>query len=347
MSDDGNGAGRGGDRPGGAPPGPEVFDSLHAGTPDRDLGRPRLGLNLPTWPLAGGGYATWSQMRALARDVEALGVDTLWVPDHLQRRLPDRPTIGFWECWTILAAAAEATSMIAIGPFVASTAFRNPGLLARMATTLDEVSGGRVVLGLGSGVPATDESWRAFGYPPERHVTRHAEAVEAIVRLLREGRLTYHGRFVDLEGAEIVPAGPRAGGPPVWVAAKGDRTLSIAARHADAVNVNVPVTGAADVERLATRVAAACVAAGRDPVTLTLTGWARLALRPDGSAAERPGWIGGSPVEVAETFRAIRVAGMAHVTLYAGAVDDPSPLPALTRETLDRLAPTLEALGLP
>jgi alkanesulfonate monooxygenase SsuD/methylene tetrahydromethanopterin reductase-like flavin-dependent oxidoreductase (luciferase family) len=305
---------------------------------------PRIGLNLPTWPLAGGRNATWAEMRALAREVEALGVDTLWAPDHLQRRLPDRPTIGFWECWTIVTAAAEATSTIEVGPFVASTGFRNPGLLARMATTLDEVSGGRVVLGLGSGVPATDESWRAFGYDGDSHVARHAEAVEVVTRLLREGRLTFEGRFVRVDGAEIVPAGPRAAGPPVWVAAKGDRTLAIAARFGDGVNMNVPVTGPGDVTALAGRVAEACAAAGRDPATLELTGWARLSLRPDGSAEARPGWIGGSPDQVAAALRSIRAAGMTHVTLYPGARDDPSPLPALTRATLDLFAPTFEAL---
>ncbi len=121
-----------------------------------DRRRLAIGLSLPTWPLRGGGYASWADMRTVAQDAEALGVDTLWVPDHLLRELKDRPRFGFWECWTILTAAAEATTRIEIGPFIACTGFRNPGLLAKMAMTLDEVSGGRVVLGLGSGVPARD-----------------------------------------------------------------------------------------------------------------------------------------------------------------------------------------------
>jgi alkanesulfonate monooxygenase SsuD/methylene tetrahydromethanopterin reductase-like flavin-dependent oxidoreductase (luciferase family) len=283
-------------------------------------------------------------MRALALEAEALGIDTLWAPDHLQRRVPDRPTIGFWECWTIVTAAAEATSTIEVGPFVACTGFRNPGLLARMATTLDEVSGGRVILGLGSGVPATDESWRAFGYDGASHVSRHAESVEAIARLLREGLLTYEGAFVRMDGAEVVPPGPRPGGPLIWVAAKGDRTLGIAARFADAVNVNVALTRPDEAAAQVARVADACRAAGRDPATLAVTGWARLALRPDGTAVPRPGWIGGAPAEVGETLRAIRAAGVSHVTLYPAADDDPSPLPALTRGALERFRPSLEAL---
>ena len=307
-------------------------------------GRPRVGLSLPTWPLADGHYATWPEMRTLARDAEALGVDTLWAPDHLQRRLPDRPTIGFWECWTILTAVTEATATIEVGTFVANTAFRNPGLLARMAATLDEVSAGRLVLGLGSGVPATDETWHAFGYDAERHVSRHAEAVEAIVRLLREGRLTYAGEFVHLDGAEIVPAGPTPGGPPIWIAAKGERTMTLAARFGDAVNVNEPLTGPIDAAAAVARVARACTTVGRDPATLPATGWARVALRPDRSAVDRPGWLGGPPDAVAATLRSIAGAGISHVTLYVGAHDDPSPLPALTRPTLDLFEPILGAL---
>ena len=224
------------------------------------------------------------------------------------------------------------------------TGFRNPGLLARMATTLDEVSGGRLVLGLGSGVPATDASWRAFGYDGTSHVRRHAEAVEAIVGLLRRGRLTYEGSFVRLDGAEIVPAGPRRAGPPVWVAAKGDRTLGVAVRYADAVNVNVALTGAGDAAAQVARVAGACRAIGRDPSTLDVTGWARLALRPDGSAVPREGWLGGSAEEVAGTLGAVHAAGISHMTLYPGVDGDPSPLPALTRAALARFARVLEAL---
>ena len=109
------------------------------------------------------------------------------MPDHLQRQSPKRGTFGFWECWTILTAAAEATSRIEIGPLIACTGFRNPALLAKMAETLDEVSGGRVVLGLGSGVPARDPSWSAFGYDGSRHVSKYGEAVEIVARLVHDG----------------------------------------------------------------------------------------------------------------------------------------------------------------
>jgi alkanesulfonate monooxygenase SsuD/methylene tetrahydromethanopterin reductase-like flavin-dependent oxidoreductase (luciferase family) len=321
-------------------------DDGRAGGAMADDGAPEIGLVLPTWPLRGGEHATWAEMRGLALDAEALGVDTLWVPDHLQRTVPGRPTFGFWECWTILAAAAAATTRIGIGPFVASTGFRNPALLAKMAATLDEVSGGRLVLGLGPGDPARDDSWRAFGFEADRPVTRFAEAVEIVTGMLRRPPLTFHGEFFRVEGADVTPGRPLPGRPPVWLAAKGDRTLSIAVRWGDAVNVNVALSGASEAGAIAARVATASMREARDPATLTVTGWARLSLRADGTAATRPGWIGGSPGEVAATLRAIRGTGMRHVTLYLGDADDPSPLPALTAPVLERFRPIVEALRL-
>jgi len=309
-----------------------------------DETRLKIGLNLPTWPGRDGSNAGWPALRGLARDVEALGIDTLWVADHLLRALPNRPQIGYWECWTILSAAAGATTRIEVGPLVACTGFRNPALLAKMAVTLDEVSGGRLVLGLGSGVPATDASWRLFGYNGERHVGRHAEAVEIVARMLREPPVTFAGEHYRTDGAEALPRGPRPTGIPLWIAGKGERTMRIAARWGDAVNVNVPLSAVADVAVIAGHVAAACAAVGRDPATLELTGYGRIALKPDGSADERPGWIGGSREAVAATMRSLGAAGLRHLTLYVGEADDPSPLPALTGATLERFAPMFEAL---
>ncbi len=307
--------------------------------------RPRIGLNLPTWPLRGGAYATWPEMRQLARDAEALGVDTLWVPDHLLRSLNDRPRYGFWECWTILTAAAEATTRIEIGPFVACTGFRNPALLAKMAMTLDEVSGGRLVLGLGSGVPARDESWAGFGYDGERHVSKYAEAVEIVTRMLRERSVTFAGEHYRTDDAEIIPRGPRPDGPPVWVAGLGERTARVAASWGDAINVNRPLSTIADVAGIRAAATAACEAVGRDPSTLGVTGWGRLAIDDDGVAVAKDTYLAGTPAEVAATLRAFAAAGLEHITLYPGAADDPSPLPALTTASLGRFAPFLDALN--
>lgn len=304
-----------------------------------------LGLSLPTWPRRDGTYATWPEIRRLARDAEALGIDALWVPDHLLRVLPGRSPIGFRECWTVLTATAEATARVTVGPLIACTGFRNPGLLAKMADALDEVSGGRLVMALGSGVPATDESWRAFGFEASRHVGRYAESVEVIARLLRGETLTFEGEHARTVGATLVPRGPRPAGPPLWVAAKGERTLRIAARWADAVNVNVPLTGPADVAAIAASVAGACGVVGRDPATLCLTGWSRIAFDAAGHGTARPGWLSGSPDEMAATMRAMHAGGLAHLTVYVGDADDPSPLPALTGPVLERFGAVLRAMG--
>jgi alkanesulfonate monooxygenase SsuD/methylene tetrahydromethanopterin reductase-like flavin-dependent oxidoreductase (luciferase family) len=303
-----------------------------------------IGLNLPTWPLRDGSYAGWPTMRRLAQGMEAMGVDTIWVPDHLQRTTPGRGTFGFWECWTILTAAAEATSRIGIGPFIACTGFRNPALLAKMAATLDEVSGGRLVLGLGSGVPARDPSWSAFGYDGSRHVSKYAEAVEVVTRLLRERAVTFEGEYYRTDAAELIPRGPRPDGMPVLVAGLGERTLAVAARFGDIVNVNRSLTSATEATEAMDAAARACEAAGRDPSTLEVTGWARIAVDEHGVAVDRPGCIPGDPAAVAAASAAVHAAGIAHLTFYIGAADDPSPLPALTDETLAMFAPFLEAI---
>ncbi len=303
-----------------------------------------IGLNLPTWPRADRTHATWAEMRTLARDAEAMGVDTLWAPDHLQRDMPSGERVGFWECWTIVTALAEATTRIGIGPYVACTGFRNPALLARMAATLDEVSAGRLILGLGSGVPERDTSWAAFGYETTRPVARYAEAVEVVTRMLREPSLTFGGEFFRTVDAEVIPVGPRAGGPPVWVAGLGERTARVAARFGDAINVNLPLTGPDDMARVVSIAAAACMVEGRDPATLSLTGWGRLVLDDDGLALAREGCLTGSPDAVAAAVRSFAASGLRHMTFYIGAPDEPSRFPALTLAALERFGPVLDAI---
>ncbi len=130
----------------------------------------------------------------------------------------------------------------------------------------------------------------------------------------------------------------------MWVAGLGDRTSRVAATFGDAINVNLPLCGPADMDRLVDIAARACGAVGRDPATLELTGWARLVLQEDGSALARDGCLSGSPSEVAATVRGFVDAGLSHVTFYVADPEDPSRLPALTPATLARFAPVLEAI---
>jgi len=311
--------------------------------------RLKIGLNLPTWPDRRGQPTSWDTMRALAHAAEEAGVDTIWAPDHLLRRSSDGTSVGFQESWTILSAVAEATRRVEIGPFVANTSFRQPALLAKMAATLDEVSGGRLVLALGSGDPARDPSFSGFGYPTESPVGRFEEAVEIVARLLRGESIDFAGRFYRTEGAVLVPAGPRAGGPPIWVAARGARTFAIAALWADAVNLNAFLS---DPDAVATAFApavAACESIGRDPASLAWTGYARVSFAPPATthAPAGPGTgatIRGTVDEIASRLHGLHQAGVRHLTCYVDPGDSPSPLPALETEGLERFVPVLEHL---
>jgi alkanesulfonate monooxygenase SsuD/methylene tetrahydromethanopterin reductase-like flavin-dependent oxidoreductase (luciferase family) len=148
----------------------------------------KVGINLPTTEGGRAGKtASWADLLAFAERAEALGFDSLWVPDHLLLRWQEQ-THGIWECWSLLAALAAVTSRIALGPLVACTAFRSPALLAKMADTIDEISGGRLIVGLGAGWDGPEN--RAFDLKSDHRVDRFEEALQIIVPLLRTGRVT-------------------------------------------------------------------------------------------------------------------------------------------------------------
>jgi len=296
----------------------------------------RIGLYVPSWGVRTGRVRRWSEMRAIARTAEALGVDTLWVADE--------PSIA-WECWTILTALAEATTTVGVGPLVASTRYREPAFLATMVRALDEVSAGRLVLGLGSGAGAGDRRWPKFGWDGARHVSRFAESVEVTARLLRDGPIAFAGEFFHLAEPGLEPPGPRRSGPPIWVAARRPRTMEVAARWGDAVNWNASITSPEAVAELAAAAREACATVGRDPTTLPLTGWTRLAPSADaGLDADRADTIAGTPANIADRLAAIHEAGLAHMTCFVGDEDDPTAYPSLTERSLERFAPILEAL---
>ena len=295
-----------------------------------------LGLYLPTWPPKGAAPPRWPEIRALARGAEAAGIDILWVADEP----------GFWELWTILTATAEATDRIGIGSLVTCTRYRNPALVATMVRALDEVSDGRLVLGLGAGAGPTDPRLAAFGFDagPE-HVGRFAEAAEILVRLLREGAFTFEGRFHRVAEPDIGPAGPRPAGPQIWMAAGRPRTMEIAARWADAVNGADGLTDAASVVALRESADRACEAVGRDPGSLALTGWARLAISADGRRdADRSDTISGTPAAVAERLAELASAGLGHLACFVGDPADDHLFPALTDAALDDFQQVVERL---
>jgi alkanesulfonate monooxygenase SsuD/methylene tetrahydromethanopterin reductase-like flavin-dependent oxidoreductase (luciferase family) len=176
----------------------------------------------------------YDEIRALALQAEDEGLDSIWFYDHLLFRSQGEPTRGIWECWTLLSALAEATKRVELGTLVLCTAFRNPALLAKMAVTLDAVSKGRLILGLGAGWHQPE--FDAFGLPFDHLAGRFEEALSIIVPLVREGKVDFEGRYYSAKECEMAPGNTRAGGPPILIGASRPRMLELTARHADLWN---------------------------------------------------------------------------------------------------------------
>jgi len=230
---------------------------------------------------------SYPEVRAVATAAEEGGLDSVWVYDHLLFR-SDAETTGIHECWTILAGIAEATSRVQLGTIVMCTSFRNAGLLAKMAGTLDHMSGGRLILGIGCGW--NDPEYEAFGYPTDHKVGRFEEALKVIRSLIRDGRADLDGRWMAARDAALVP--PARADIPILIAAKRPRMLDLTARHADAWNLAWFGMPDDRWRRVRDQLAAACVAAGRDPATLE---------RTVGLTVRYPDLLPAAPGEAADT----------------------------------------------
>ena len=297
----------------------------------------RVGIQLPEVERE----VPWPEYIAMAKAAEDVGFDTIWLGDHLLYRYEDGSTRGPWEVWTSLAAIAQATSRIKLGPLVAATAFHTPPMLAKMAATVDEISGGRLILGLGAGW--NDTEFRAFGFPFDHRISRFEEAFTIIRTLLREGEIDFDGEFFQARDCVLKPA-PRPGGPPLMVGSIGPRMLEITLPHVQQWNVWYRQTGntAAGLEPILAQVDAACRGVGRDPATLEKTcavfvgmpgGSGRLTKYDDREVAAPA--LEGSPAELAGKLREYADLGLAEVQL----VVDP-----ITIESIHALAPMLAEL---
>ncbi len=283
----------------------------------------------------------WAELLDMVRAIEDLGFDSIWLGEHLLYRWPDREPRGPWEAWTLMAAVAAVTSRVEFGPLVACTNFHNPALLAKQATTIDEVSGGRLVLGLGAGWNETE--FRAYGYPYDHRVDRFEEAFTIIRTLLREGAIDFEGRWYQVRDCELLPRGPRPGGPPLMIGSNGPRMLRMTVPYVDSWNSWFSDIGnrPAGVPVLRDRVDEACRDVGRDPAQLERT-VAALVRLPGGAgrvsgdyAEDRAPAVEGSPAEIAEILHGFAREGIAHVQL----VLDP-----ITLESIRALRPVLDEL---
>jgi probable F420-dependent oxidoreductase len=227
----------------------------------------KLGLFVPHFEQPwNGSCLRWADIASMARRAEEIGFDSFWLPDHLLFRFPQVHQQGAWDAWSLLAALTATTQTIEIGPLVACTSFRNPTLIAKMAATIDEISGGRLILGLGAGWH--EPEYAAFGYSFDHRVSRFAEALQIITALLRTGHVDFQGAYYTARDCELRPRGPRREGFPILVGGSGERMLRLAARYGDAWNADRQNDVAA-VQALNARVDAACHDVGRDPASLS------------------------------------------------------------------------------
>jgi alkanesulfonate monooxygenase SsuD/methylene tetrahydromethanopterin reductase-like flavin-dependent oxidoreductase (luciferase family) len=285
----------------------------------------------------------WPELAEMALAAEAVALDSLWVGDHLLYDLPGGVTRGPWEAWTTLAALAAVTERIELGPLVAATGFHQPAMLAKLAATVDGISGGRLILGLGAGW--NEREFRAFGLPYDHRVARFEEAFTIIRTLLRDGRIDHDGAYYRLEDCVLDPP-PRPGGPPLLLGSIGPRMLSIGLPHVDAWNVWWTDYGnsVAGFRVVRERVERAATDAGRPPGAVAATAAVHVRLpgghgRVMGDArGQEVAPITGSPADIAGHLAAMAAAGAVHLQL----VLDP-----ITRAAIESLADVLAELDSP
>lgn len=309
----------------------------------REIRRPlKVGVELPIAVDKGRhGTPRWTDISQMASQAEQIGFDSVWIEDHLLFRQDGRGSQGVWEGWAVIAAIAAVTSRVEIGPLVSCMSFRNPAYLAKLADTIEEISGGRLILGIGAGWHEAE--YRAFGYPFDHRVSRFEEGLRIVHGLLRQGKVDFVGRYHEARECELQPRGPRPEGPPILIGSIGARMLALLARYGDLWNAYFTHTKnrPAGVAPLRDGVDAACRGAGRNPATLGRTAAVFVDMAPGrGASPPLPAhWsfepLAGPPERLAEELRAYAREGIGHVQLW---------LEPNTRESLEAFAPVLELL---
>ena len=279
----------------------------------------------------------WPELVSMARTAEEVGFDSIWLGDHLLYRGDGRPERGPWDAWTTLSALAASTERVRLGPLVACTAFHPPGILARMAATVDEISGGRFVLGLGAGWNRVE--FEAFGIPYRERASRFEEAFDVIRRLLAGERVTLDGAFHRLEDAVLLPAPSRR--VPIMIGSNGDRLLRAALPHVEAWNTwwddygNTPEGFSA----LNARVSDTARAVGRDPSEVVRSACTLVVLDPTAGERRIPDHV--SPIEGPTAAMADRLRALAD----AGADEAILVVSPITERTIRDLGEVLAELG--
>jgi alkanesulfonate monooxygenase SsuD/methylene tetrahydromethanopterin reductase-like flavin-dependent oxidoreductase (luciferase family) len=271
----------------------------------------------------------WPEVRSIASAAEETGFDSIWLGDHMLYRDDEQGERGPWDVWTQLAALAGTTERVRLGPLVASTAFHPAGLIARMAASIDEISRGRFVLGLGTGWNETE--FRAFGIPYDRRVSRFAEAFDIVRRLLAGEHATVAGRFQEVEEAVLLPTPARR--VPLMVGGNGPKLLALTLPHVDAWNTWYSSYGNTieGFARLKNQIDEACDLAGRERADVARS--ACVFVTVDGGEGERPHDV--PPVDVANLSTHLHALG------DAGASEAILVVDPITERSVRRLAEVL------
>lgn len=281
--------------------------------------------------------ASWSEIAAMARRAEELGADTVWMADEILWRDPEWPgPIGWWDCLTMAGAVAASTSTAKVGTWVMSAVQHQPGMVVRASETLDEISGGRFVLGLGAGHGG---GATAFGFPTDKTVSRYLEALEIIVPLLRgEQAVTFEGEIHRAADVVVRPRGPRPGRVPLMMGGHAPRTMTAAARHADTWSGFATTSSLPEAFRAMTdQLDRICVGIGRDPASIGRSVGAIVEPGAERSA-EATGFgvpITGSVEQITDTIAGFADVGVTRVEVH--------PWPQ-TIDVLEQLAPVFANL---
>ncbi len=270
----------------------------------------RIGFHLPETER----IARWNEIATLCRTAEDVGFDSIWVPDHLIYRFEDQPPIGPWECWSLISAIAGITNRVEIGPLVLCVNFRNPAMIAKMAATVDEISNGRLILGLGAGWH--EPEYLAYGFDFAHRFGRFQEAFTIIRTLLTEHAIDFEGTYFTLRDCELMPLGPRPEGPPLMIGSRGEKILHATLPHVRYWNGWYAWSGntTEGYAPLHAEVDAAAVGAGVDPAAVVRT-MAILLRFPHGSGPVDPraALIQGDEQHLANALIDLHRAGVDHV----------------------------------
>lgn len=276
----------------------------------------------------------WADLRAIALAAEQMGFDTIWSPDELLWRSEGKPQTGFWDGVSMAGAIAAVTSTVKVGTWVLSALHRNPGINAKVAETLDEISGGRFVLGLGAGHAWPGQA-HAFGLPENHVFGRFEEALKVIVPLLREGHADFEGTWHAARKLDQVPQGPRPGRIPLMIGGNGPKGQRLAALHADIWSGYADERS--DLVEFGPRIPsleAICAEVGRDPATIGRS--AGIQVRPLQAEPDPTGaTIAGSPEQIAEAILGFREAGYTQLEIW--------PVP-FSMAAVEALGPVLDRI---